>query len=307
MQATIDLNLVRAFVAVHVEGSFSAAAAKLGVPRSTMSRAVAALEASLGVSLFHRTTRRVSISTAGAALIDRVAPLIKALDASLAEVPEREAIPSGTLRLTSTVDFGAMVLAEVIARYSARYPNVRVEAHLSNTLVDLVEESIDLAVRFSSKPLRDSTLVARKIGNVAIHLYASPSYLARRGAARTPADLEGHDWITYRSIPTLLLSGPTGTAAVNVAPRITSNDMSFLREVIKAGAGIGSLPSFHAEADVIAGSLVRVLPRWVAFSGAAYLVYPSRKHVPPKVTAFRELLTQMLRRRPLLVPDEVDR
>ncbi|MDI1483195.1 LysR family transcriptional regulator [Polyangium sp. y55x31] len=307
MEATIDLNLVRAFVAVHVEGSFSAAAARLGVPRSTVSRAVAVLEESLGVTLFHRTTRRVSISTAGAALFDRVAPLLQALQASLADLPEREAAPSGTLRITSTVDLGAMVLAEAIARFSVRYPNVRVEAHLTNTVVDLVKEGMDLALRVWHSPLRDSTLVARKVGTLAIHLYASPSYLARRGAPRVPGDLDGLDWIAFRGVPPLLLSGPASKATVSATPRIAGDDMWFLREVIKAGAGIGSLPSFMADADVAAGTLVRVLPRWTAYSGTVYLVHSGRKHLPPKVTAFRELVAEMLRQRPLSVPDDGER
>src|SRR5262249_18315053 len=155
----------------------------------------------LGVSLFHRTTRRVSTSDAGVALFDRVAPSLQALEASLADVPERDAEPSGTLRITSTVDLGAIVLADAIARFSQRYPRVRVEVLLTTAVLDFVRDGIDLALRFSAKRLRDSTLVARKVGTLAMCLYASPSYLARNGTPRVPADLEAHDWIAFRGVP----------------------------------------------------------------------------------------------------------
>lgn len=305
--ATIDLNLMHAFVAVHDTGSFSRAAERLGVPRSTVSRAVAALEESLGVSLFHRTTRKVSTSTAGAALYDRVAPAVNALVASLAELPEREEEPSGTLRLTSTVDLGSAVLAEAVARFTARYPHTEVEVHLSNTMVDLVRDGFDLALRISMKPLRDSTLVARKVGAFAIQIYASPTYLARKGAPRAPEELEDHDWVGFRGVPRVLQLGPDSLASVKNHPRITCDDMFFAREAMKAGVGIGSLPSFMGDPEVTAGTLVRVMPRWVSFTGSVYLVHPGGKHVPRKVTAFSELVRELLRQRPLAPSDKAGR
>lgn len=288
---TIDLNLVRAFVAVHDEGGFSAAAGKLGVPRSTVSRAVAALEGALGVRLFHRTTRKVSVSAAGADLYQRALPSLSALEDALRDLPEREEAPSGTLRVTAAPDLGTLLLADAVARYIARYPKVRVELKLTSQIVDLVQEGIDVAIRASGKALHDSSLVARKLGAVSFELYASPAYLARRGVPRGRDDLGGHDLVSFAGSPGLFGPGHQ--------PRVVCDDLNFLREALRAGAGLGALPVFLAENDVLAGTLTRVLPSWEQGGGTLYLVQPSRKQPPAKVSAFRDLLVELLRQRPL--------
>lgn len=298
MQA-VDLNLLRYFVELHRAGTFSLAAERLGVPRSTVSRAVAALEADLGVRLFHRTTRRVSSTAAGGALYERVLPSFLALDRSLRDAPERDGGPSGTLRITSTVDLGAVVLAEAAARFVRRHPAVRVETHSSNELVDLVGEGFDLALRLAPrKTLRDSTLVARKVGVVVLQLYASPAYLAERGTPRSVASAEAHDWVAFRQVPSAADDRALALAMERRA-RIVCDDMFFAREAIKAGAGVGTLPSFLADADVAAGTLRRVLPSWRAFTGTVFLVQPGGSPVPRKVEAFREALAEVLQGRPL--------
>jgi DNA-binding transcriptional LysR family regulator len=309
MAPPVDLNLLRAFLAIYDVGSFSVAATKLGVPRSTLSRALATLEGQLGVTLFQRTTRRVTPTDAAAALYARVASHVAAMDASFSDLPDAEEAPSGTLRVTSTVDFGAMVLAEAVARFTQRYPKVHVEARLSMGMVDLVKENIDVAIRFVGKPLRDSTLVARKVGRVAAYLYASPQYLARRGTPRVPSDLQDHDWVDYIGSPPLRLSEVMKSAEVGrgakvaTATRIRADSLWFVRETLKASGGIGQLPSFLADHDVAAGNLVHVLPRWVSLTGAVYFVHPASKHVPPRVTAFRDLFIELLRQRPVGPPD----
>lgn len=300
--ATIDLNLVRAFAAVRDTGSFSAAAERLGVPRSTISRAIASLEGAVGARLFHRTTRKVSTSTAGAALYDRVAPALLALEGSLADLPEREELPTGTLRVTSTVDLGGAVLAEAAARYTARYPGTRLDVHLGNKVVDLVHGGFDLALRVSSRPLKDSSLVALKVGQLRMQLYAAPAYLLRKGTPRTPQELGAHEWVIYRGDQQSLLGSQLSRLVGDARQRIIGDDMSFIREALKAGGGIGALPSFIADAEVTAGTLVRVLPRWQGQSSTVYVVQSSRRNTPPKVTAFRELVAEILRQRPLSAP-----
>jgi DNA-binding transcriptional LysR family regulator len=294
---TIDLNLLKAFTAVHDAGSFSEAADRLGVPRSTVSRAVSALEGALKVRLFHRTTRKVSTTTAGVALYDRVAPSLQALEASLQELPEREETPSGTLRVTSAVDVGSVVLAEAAARFTQRYPNVQVDVTLSNQVMDLVRLGFDLAVRVSSRPLRDSTLVATRAGALTSELFAAPEYLARKGSPRSLDEACGHDWVTFRGAKGEHYFASKTRPPHSTSPRIVCDDMFFAREAVKAGAGLGVLPSFIADADVEAGRLVRLLP--VAQAATVYIVHPSRKHLPRKVSAFRDLLLEMLRRKPL--------
>jgi DNA-binding transcriptional LysR family regulator len=294
MEGTIDLERVALFLTVAESAGFSAAAKKLGLPKSSVSRQVAALEAALGAQLLHRTTRRVSLSTAGEALYERAAPLVVALRAALGSLPEQEEQPSGDLRITAPNDVGATLLGDVVARFSARFPAVRIDLRLTNRAVDLVAEGFDLALRAAARPLRDSTLVMRKLGAIEMQLFAAPSYLARRGTPRAIEDLARHAVVLFQGF-----SKRPSLAAVAPGARIVGDDFSFVREAVKAGGGVGLMPSFLAQAELASGQLVRVLPRYVESGGALLLLHPRAKHVPRKVTAFRDFLLEYLVARPL--------
>lgn len=294
----MDLNLLSVFEAVARTSSFSAAAKELGLPKSSVSRGISRLEAELDVQLFVRTTRQVSITPAGTALFDRTAPLLRSMTAALGELPERAEEPTGTLRVTAPPDVGILFLAEVVTRYVARYPAVSVDMHLTGRVVDLVAERFDVALRAGAK-LEDSSLVVRRAAAVTLNLFASPVYLARRGTPRTEADLAGHDWVIFRSGPqSLRIAGPREPAA---APgphgRIVCDDLLFARDAVRGGAGLGLLPVFVAEPDVVAGTLVRVLPRYERQAGFLHVVMPAAKHPPARVTAFRDLVIELLRSR----------
>ncbi len=291
----MDLNLLAVFEAVARTSSFTAAAKELGIPKSSASRAIARLEDELGAQLLFRTTRQVALSAAGTALHDRLSPLLRSMKAALGELPETEEAPTGTLKVTAPVDLGVFFLAEVLTRYTARYPAVSVELHLTRRIVDLVGEGFDVALRVAPR-LEDSTLVVRRVAPVTLHLFASPLYLARRGAPRSEDDLQKHDWIVFRGGGDRLCVVGTRPAPGR-APRIACDDVLFVRDAIRAGAGIGLLPTFVAEADVLAGTLVRILPRYERLAGSLYVVSPAAKHVPRKVTGFRELVVEMLRAR----------
>lgn len=295
--ATVDLDLLARFVAVVDAASYSAAALKLGLPKSTLSRSVASLERSMGVQLLHRSTRRVAVSSAGAALHERAAPLLADLQRALGELPEREEQPAGRLRVTATVDFGAAVLADIVARFVARYPGVEVDMRLANNLVDLVGDGIDVALRLSGRRLADATFTAKKLGMVSIQLYAAPAYLTRRGTPRSPRELADHTWVRYRGATRLQLEGPGDPHTVRPAGAIVCDDMSFARAALCAGAGVGMLPTFVAEADLAAGRLVRVVPRWTIPAGYLWCVCPGGRP-PRKVSAFRDFLTEALRQNP---------
>jgi DNA-binding transcriptional LysR family regulator len=290
----MDLNLLGLFVAVAETGSFSEAARRLGLPKSSVSRGVASLEASVGAQLLHRTTRHVSLSTAGAALYERAAPLLASLKEAAGTLPEREEAPSGELRLTAPHDMGATFLPEVIARFTARYSSVRVDCRLTNRNVDLVAEGFDLALRASGSKLADSSLRVRRLSAIDVQLFASPAYLARRGTPRAPEDLAHHDIVAFRG---LKLPGELGLSEKNA--HVLGDDMLFLREAVKAGAGIALLPTFLAQADVTSGQLVRVLPRYTQPSASLVMLYPRTRLVPRKVSAFRDFLAEFLKSRPL--------
>jgi DNA-binding transcriptional LysR family regulator len=298
----LDLNLLAVFDAVARARSFSGGAKELGIPKSSASRGVARLEAELGVQLLVRTTRQVSLTESGTALHDRTAAILRSVKAALGELPEREEDPAGELRVTAPVDLGVLFLAEVVTRYTARYPRVSVDLQLTGRVVDLVAERFDVALRVASR-LRDSTLVVRRVAPIVLQLFASPLYLAHRGTPRTEAELAQHDWISFRSGPQRLrVSRPW--AAVGVAPlaRIACDDLLFVRDAVRAGAGVALLPTFVAEPEVVAGRLVRILPRVERVEGWLHVVSPASKHVPRKVSAFRELVQELLRARAGLVP-----
>ena len=290
----MDLNLLTVFEAVARTSSFSGASKELGIPKSSASRGVARLENALGVQLLFRTTRRVALTEAGTALYDRITPLLRSVKSALGEIPEREEAPTGTLKITAPVDLGVFFLAEVLTRYTARYPAVSVDLHLTGRVVDLVAEGFDVALRVGAR-LADSTLTVRRAAPILLHLFASPLYLARRGAPRSEDDLAAHDWVVFRgTTQNLRVTGPRQATAAR-PPRILCDDLLFARDAVRSGAGIGLLPTFVAESDVVAGRLVRILPRFERPAGYLHIVSPAARHVPRKVTAFRDLVLEMLR------------
>jgi DNA-binding transcriptional LysR family regulator len=280
------------FVAVADAGSMSAAARALGWPKSSVSRGIAALEAALGVQLFHRSTRQISLSTAGTAFLDRARPLVAAFKELTASLPEQETEPKGELRLTMPVDIAQTFLVEVAAGFSLRYPGVQLDVRPTDRVVDLVGEGFDAALRISAR-LKESSLVARKVGQIELAIYASPNYLARRGTPRTTEETAEHDWV---AVPGLKL--PKGIPGPK-RPRLSTTDLVFAHGATVAGVGLALLPTFLVGKDLLAGTLVRVLPRWSVSAGSLYFVYPPSAHVPRKVAAFRDFLLDFLAKRPV--------
>jgi len=295
MTRTPDLDLLAVFEAVARTRSFSLAARELGLPKSTVSRGVARLEDDLGVQLLFRTTRQVSPTTAGTALYDRTTPLLRSLRDAMGQLPEQEEAPAGTLRVTAPVDLGVLFLADAVTRFTARYPAVSVELSLTGRLVDLVAERFDLALRVATR-LADSTLVVRRAMPVLLRVYASPLYVARRGAPRDEEDLASHDWVGFRGGPQKLKVREGAPAPA--AARVVCDDMLFMRDAVRAGAGLGFLPAALAEPEVLAGRLVRVAPRVERQAGWLHIVTPATKHTPSRVTAFRDLVLELLRAPP---------
>jgi DNA-binding transcriptional LysR family regulator len=295
---TVDLNDIGTFVAVVETESFSAAAIRLGLPKSSVSRAIARLETAMSVRMLHRTTRKVSVTTAGKALYDRVQADVASLQHSVSDLPELEEEPSGRLRISTVADMSEYI-AELVTPFAARYRRIEVDLRLTNDYIDLVKEGIDVALRFATKRLDDSNLTARKLSLTNVSLYASPSYLARCGTPRTPQELARHEWVVYRRAPQFKLEKDGRSVVVEARGRITGDSLSFVRSAVICGAGIGYLGTFHADSDVVAGRLVRVLPGWSSPISTLWAVWPGTRKVPRKVAAFIDFVVEALKTRPM--------
>jgi DNA-binding transcriptional LysR family regulator len=297
------LDELGVFVEIAEAGSVTAAARRLGVPKSTVSRALSRLEGALGVSLVRRKTRGPVLTEQGRQLAGLAGPHVAGLrDAALALGQDAEE-PYGTLRISAPVDIGQVVLGSLLPAFAARYPNVAVEADLTLRFVDLVGEGFDGALRVSTRPLPSSSLVARTIAPVEIRLYAGATYLARRAAPRRVSDLAQHEHVLFQPLQgraKLAVDGGGRAAEIPVRGRVGGNDFTFLREAIVAGAGIGPLPWFVARNDVESGRLKRVLPALRLKSAAVYWVQPPLRPTPRKVLALRDFLVEHAPR--MLVP-----
>lgn len=287
------LDEIESFVRVVEAGSFTRAAKQLGVPKSTLSRALSRLEDATRVRLLRRSTRAIALTEAGKRFFEQVSTHVGSLRSAMEVLSEEEEKPQGILRVTMPVDVGESLLAELIARFAEKYPGVVVEADVSGRLVNLVEEGYDMAIRASTK-LKDSSMVARKLCRTDMMLFASPAYLAKRQAPRTLDDLAKHDVVVFH--PPGTRSDTLGLKAFVPRPRFVATDFCFVRSLLLASAGIGPLPSFCAKHALEEKRLVRVLPDWSAVGGYLHVLYPSSPHVPKKVIAFRDFVVETLGR-----------
>jgi DNA-binding transcriptional LysR family regulator len=294
---------MRAFVSVVEQGSFVAAAARLGVSTSALSRQVADLEEHLGARLLNRTTRRLSLTEGGQAFFERSVPLLNELDEAEAMVSQSAATPRGTLKLTCSNSLAQQLIAPAIARFAELYPDVNFDLVVADRLIDLVDEGFDLAIRAGK--VGSDQLVARRLGGMELLVCAAPAYLATHGTPETPADLGGHSTLTYAyaSTPGIWqLSGPGGEQEVRVGGRLHANSGEALIAAAVAGLGIVCEPDFMVASEVADGRLVRLLARYRAMRGDIWAVYPSRRHLSQKVRLFVDHLSLTFASSPLGSP-----
>jgi DNA-binding transcriptional LysR family regulator len=293
--SALDLNDFAVFVRVVDHAGFAKAARELHVPTSTVSRAIARLEAGLGTNLVQRTTRSVTPTAEGRAFYHQVAPAVSALNDAARGIDGADLIPQGQLRITAPNDFGEIFLADVLVRFAKAYPKVSVDVELTARQVNLVQEGFDVALRAMGK-LPDSTLIARKMGQVDGGLFASPTYLEGMGAVRSIEDLGKHDCLLFRGRngeSEWRLVGPEGERLFTVRGKISGDDYVFLRTAAVAGGGIADLPSFTTSNDIDAGLLVPVLRQHRTKPGAQmYVVYAGGRKVPAKVAVFRDFVIE---------------
>ncbi|RCX31195.1 LysR family transcriptional regulator [Thioalbus denitrificans] len=278
------------FVATVDSGSFSAAARRLDMAPSSVARQVDQLESRLGVRLLVRSTRRLRLTEAGERYVERARRILGEVDEAGQLVSGLQDEPRGTLRLDVVSPFGRRYVAPMLAAYHRRCPGVRVVLSLSDRLVDLHAEQVDLAIRVGV--LEDSRLVARRIAPSRLWACASPAYLQERGRPRSPAELAGHDCLGYGDLPGPVNWRVGGERLVLDGP-LLSNDVESLLGAARGGLGLVNLPDWVVAEDVQAGRL-EVLFEGEEEGAALYALYPERRFLPAKVRSFIDFLVELI-------------
>ena len=291
-----DFEAWAIFASVAEHGSFNGAARALGLSNATVSKAVSRLETSVGSTLFNRTSRRIALTETGAQLAERAARLLA--DAVETEECAREEVgaPRGTVKLAVPMSLGIAEIGPIIADFLILYPDISVEMHLSDALVDLVGEGYDAALRIGTLP--DSSLRARKLRDVARPIVASPGWVAAHPDVRTPADLSASDVFGYTNLPRhrqIVLRHADGSEAHFPAEgRLRTNNADAMLAAIEGGLGVAMAPDFIARAAIDAGRLVTILDAWRSSPIALHLVTPPGKLRPRRVTALLDFVEARL-------------
>ena len=283
---------MQTFNAVVDAGSFVKAADALAMSKAAVSRYVVDMETRLGVRLLHRTTRRLSLTDEGQIFYVRSKELLAELAEAEDEITSRSDAASGLLRINAPFTFGVLHLAPLWGAFRVRHPNVKLDVTLADRLVDLVEEGYDVAIRIAN--LENSTLVSKRLATTRMVLCASPQYLKLYGTPKHPGELADHAVISYSYWSTKdewHFKGPLGPVSVKTNPCIHTNNGDTCRAAALASQGIILQPSFLVGDDLASGALVELMPEFRSLELGIYAVYPSRKHVSPKVRALIDFLT----------------
>lgn len=281
------LTNMRAFVAVAEAGQFSAASDRLGLSRAMASKQVMDLEAHLGARLLNRTTRKVSLTEQGAIYLERCRDILASIDEAEQEITSHTSEPIGRLRVSAPMAFGASHVAPQIATFLAANPKVSIELILNDRMVDLVDEGYDLAIRIGR--LADSSLVAKRIGQMQLICCASGSYLKAFGRPKSPEDLSQHECLLYSysttgAIWTFMKDG--GEVPVRVSGRIACNNGGAIGEMAINGLGIALQPDFIVRPHLQSGKLDQLLNEFSPAEVGIYAIHQSRRHMPVRLRSF---------------------
>ena len=291
----VNLNRLSVFVALVRAGSFTAAAEQLGLTKAMVSQHLAKLERELGTTLLLRSTRRMSLTEAGTLFHADCVRLLADAEAASARVGGNRDTPSGTLRLTTSTDYGMAVVAPALASFCQLHPQVQIDLVIGDRINDLIAERFDLAIRVGW--LRDSSLHATRLGSFRQMVVATPAYLATHGTPRRPEQLATHGWIAMSVLATPLRWTFVNHAGARRTMRMKSvaqaNNAAAVRAMVLADAGVAVLPDYLAEEDIRAGRLVVLLAQHRLPEGGIHAVYPGRQ-APAKVRSFIDHLRERL-------------
>ncbi|APV49912.1 hypothetical protein BWI17_09580 [Betaproteobacteria bacterium GR16-43] len=294
------LTDIAVFVRVVERGSFTRAAEELELSRAVVSKYLTRLEERLGARLLNRTTRRLALTEAGAALFEASRGALERIDEAEDAVARFQKEPRGRLKVSAPMGFGILYLGAAVADFLEANPAVTMDMHLDDRFVNLVSEGLDLAIRIGQ--LTDSSLVARKLTVTQPIVVASPGYLEANGEPETPEDLAAHNCLLYSYLSTANVWRFTGTDKREIPVAVTGNarvnNGNLECEMAAAGLGLAMVPTFYAAPYLRTGRLKRVLSGYPMAELGIYAVYPQRSHVPPKVRAFVDFLATRFGRRP---------
>ncbi|MEW7848779.1 LysR family transcriptional regulator [Massilia aurea] len=287
-----SLDLIRLFLAVANERSFTQAARRLDITPTAVSKGVRALEKKHGVQLFVRTTRSVALTDAGGALLAALEPAVGQIEEAFAELARFQSRPTGHIKLTAPRSFGFLLARVLIPRMRAAYPDISIDISLDDGLVDLVTAGFDAGIRLGQAIAQD--MIAIRLSRpLSWSIVAAPGYFAQHGIPETPQQLLQHRTLRYRfatsgRLPPWTLTGPEGEILLDIAAMLTANDTQLLAEWARQGLGIAWLPDLEIDEDVRRGRLVRVLTQFVPDTSGLFLYFPIRTQNQPKMRALIE-------------------
>lgn len=287
-----DLNLIVIFARVVEAGSFSEAARRLDISRSSVSKAVAKLEKDMDARLLNRSTRHLSLTEAGTALTEHCFRILDEAEQAERAVNNLQAKPRGLLKVSASVAFGTLHIAPALADFLAMYPEIRLDLTITDRPVDLIEEGYDVLIRVTGEP--DPNLVARKLAPVHRKLCATPQYFHQQGTPLTPGDLIQHNCLDYTlsgEQGNWLFKGPDGDISVPVSGTLRINDDDALSQAVLAGLGIALLPTFTVGKYIQKKQLQAVLSEYIPVERYVYACYLQNRHLPAKVRFFIDFLS----------------
>jgi len=290
-----SMGSIPVFVAVVEANSFTKAARKLGLTKSAVSRRVSDLEDELGVRLLQRTTRRLSLTEAGARYFEHARHALLEAQAAEDAATELQRVPRGRLRINAPMSFGRLHVAPMIPSFLDRYPEIHIDMTMEDRVVDLVEGGYDLAIRVGSLP--DSSLVARKLAPSHNVVCATPAYVRKHGSPKNPDALVDHDCLLYAYFSeanewTFIRDGRQQTVRVSGSYRV--NNSEALREAVIQGVGVARIPTFIVGPDIAENRLVPLLCDYTMPAQDIYAVWPERRHLPTKVRVFIDFLSERI-------------
>lgn len=281
----MNIDHLKLFTRIAITHNISLAGKEFGLSAAVSSSYISKLEASLGVKLIHRTTRKVALTEAGQEFLPHAKQVLETVEAAKAAVGTGSIAPQGTLRVTAPASFGHLHIVPALKGFFARYPDVKVDLHLSDSIIDMVEGGFDIAIR--NGKLNDSTLIARKLAQDTRIICASPDYLAQYGEPHTPKELLKHQMIKLAGLDTWLFDTPKGEQRIKVQSHLQIDNGESVRDACVDGIGIALCSRWIAYRQLQQGELVQVLADYPLISETAiWAVYPSSRLLAPKVRAF---------------------